>query len=681
MCEPLITADVNGAIEIAHLGTISSPTKTFSTLSSGSMKWWQEAVIYQIYPRSYQDSNGDGVGDLQGIIDRLDYLNDGTPNSLGVDAIWLSPIYPSPMFDFGYDISDYSDIDPLFGSLQDFQSLLDEAHQRNMKIIMDLVINHTSDLHPWFQQSRSSKDNPKRGWYIWKDPKYDIRGQRQPPNNWLGMFGGKGWKWDEHTQQYYFHSFLAEQPDLNWRNPEVKEAVFEMIRGWLDMGVDGFRLDVINYIFKDDQWRNNPVQHFKPARPYDRQRHVYDRDRQPELSGMLSDLRQLLESYEGDRTSVGEIQVEDHTKVKHVASCVGGKDQLHMAFNFAYFFTAWDARVFRKRIHEWDTACQQQEPKGGWPTYTLSNHDYERHISRYAPTSWASSSNQEAVTQARAKLAALMLLTLRGTPFLYYGEEIGMREEPVDRRHLKDPVGLRFWPFHPGRDGCRRPMAWTGEYSNGGGFTSAPGRHGHEVDDDCPAEAAVTFQGDDAPMEQALPKEAKPWLPLSHNLKFINVASQTDDPSSLLHFYKKCIWFRRGDEILRCGSQHIMMGQDDSDTSDGSRRRSKANQTPKGIIAFVREYKSGKRLVLLNFSGRKVTVPLFRQGYFADAAGFQVVLSTHDDRPVAAKEGMLNKDGLASSEDDLSILQGSSVTLSANEGMVIRVWSKRRFHE
>lgn len=224
-------------------------------------------------------------------------------------------------------------------------------------------------------------------------------------------------------------------------------------------------------------------------------------------------------------------------------------------------------------------------------------------------------------------------------------------------------------------------MAWTGEYSNGGGFTSAPGRHGHEVDDDCPVEAAVSAPEAAAPMEQALPKEAKPWLPLSHNLKFINVASQTDDPSSLLRFYKKCIWFRRQDEILRCGSQHIMMGQDDSDSPTGSRHKNKANQTPKGILAFVREYKSGKRLVLLNFSGRKVAVPLFQQGYFADAAGFQVVLSTHDDRPVAAKEAVLSKDRSASSEADPSILQGSSVTLSANEGMVIRVWSKRRFNE
>jgi len=447
--------------------------------SENKMKWWQEAVMYQIYPRSFQDSNGDGVGDLQGIIDRLDYLNDGTPNSLGVDGIWLSPIYPSPMYDFGYDISDYSSIDPLFGDLQIFQRLLTEAHKRGIKIIMDLVINHTSHLHPWFQESRSSRDNPKRDWYIWEDGKHDIAGIRRAPNNWLSMFGGKGWTWDPHTKQYYFHSFLAEQPDLNWRNPEVKEAVFDMVKDWLDMGVDGFRLDVINYIFKDDQLRNNPIQYLKPARPYDRQRHLFDRDQQPHLSDMLKDLRNLLDSYEGDRTSVGEIQVEDYTKVKHVASCVGGDEQLHMAFNFAYFFTSWNANMFRERIHEWDTACQQQNPKGGWPTYTLSNHDYERHITRYTPVApsikclFGKGINKEELTQARAKLAALMLLTLRGTPFLYYGEEIGMREEPVSPRHMKDPVGLRFWPFHPGRDGCRRPMPWHGDASQGGGFMTA----------------------------------------------------------------------------------------------------------------------------------------------------------------------------------------------------------------
>ena len=640
-----LVADSDSDVEVTLTSSTTNHediprTTTTTNANENAMKWWQEAVIYQIYPRSFQDSNGDGVGDLTGIIDRLDYLNDGTPNSLGVDAIWLSPIYPSPMYDFGYDISDYSDIDPVFGNLDDFRRLLTEAHQRNIKIIMDLVINHTSHLHPWFKESRSSRDNPKRDWYIWKDPQNDVvTGKRKVPNNWLGMFGGKGWTWDEHTQQYYFHSFLAEQPDLNWRNPEVKEAVFEMIKGWLEMGVDGFRLDVINYILKDDQFRNNPVQYLKPARPYDRQNHVYDRDRQPELSGILKDLRALLESYEGDRTSVGEIQVEDHTKVKHVASVVGGNDQLHMAFNFAYFFTSWSAGMFRKRIHEWDTACQKQEPLGGWPTYTLSNHDYMRHISRYTPNPIKSflCGNKEKVTQERAKLAALMLLTLRGTPFLYYGEEIGMREEPVMPRDMKDPVGLRFWPFHPGRDGCRRPMAWNGSRVQGGGFMTTD-------------------------EEQSLPTASseanQPWLPLSRYLENINVASQTTEEGSLLNFYKKCIWFRRQDETLRSGDQHIIMEGDHKYTS-------LENKTPKGTMAFVRESKSGKRLVYLNFTKRKVKVPLFREGYFAVGDTFQAVLSTHPSRPVA---------GESHDSNDASLLNGPTFTLNPNEGLVIKVW-------
>ena len=618
------------------------------TGQSSGMKWWQEAVVYQIYPRSFQDSNGDGVGDIPGIIERLDYLNDGTPDSLGVDAIWLSPIYPSPMFDFGYDISDYSSIDPVFGTMDDFKRLLKEAHKRNIKIIMDLVINHTSHLHPWFIESSSSRDNPKRDWYIWKDPHYDMTGRRVPPNNWLGMFGGKGWKWHEQTQQYYFHSFLSQQPDLNWRNPNVKEAVFHMIKEWLDLGVDGFRLDVINYIFKDDQFRKNPVQCLKLARPYDRQRHVYDRDRQPELSAFLSDLRKLLESYDGDRTSVGEIQVEDHTKVKHVGSCVGGSDQLHMAFNFAYFFTHWNAEEFRKRIQEWDSACQLQAPEGGWPTYTLSNHDYKRHISRFTPlASKIFGQGNEEVAISRAKLAALMVLTLRGTPFLYYGEEIGMRQEPVPRPHIVDPVGLRFWPFHPGRDGCRRPMAWNGDKTDGGGFTTATGKPTRDNAAEQP------------PPEQPFTTEKKPWLPLSRHLDAINVADQMKYPSSLLSFYKKCIWFRRQDQTLRKGDQHIM---------------NEVQGIPKGVLAFVREYKTGKRLILLNFTNRKSTVSLSCQGFLLNAAGFEVLLSTASHRACtsSAAEDMDN------SKTKPSLLESSKVVLYPNEGLVLRVLSKQR---
>ena len=534
------------------------------------MTWWQEAVIYQIYPRSFKDSNGDGVGDIPGIIEKLDYLNDGTPGSLGVDAIWLSPIYPSPMFDFGYDISDYSSIDPEFGTMNDFRRLLKEAHKRGIRIIMDLVINHTSHQHPWFLESRSSRDNPKRDWYIWKDP---APGGGEP-NNWLGTFGGKGWEWDAATEQYYYHSFLVEQPDLNWRNPEVKAAVFQMIREWLELGVDGFRLDVINLLIKDDQFRDNPVDLFKLARPFDRQRHEYDRDR-PELYEILSDFRALLEEFDGDRASVGEIMVEDNEKARRVATFTGRDDYLHMAFNFAYFFSKWDADNFRHRIVEWEAALA--ESNGGWPTYTLSNHDFVRHISRYS---------SPGDTQERARVALLMLLTLRGTPFLYYGEEIGMYEEPVARWEMKDPLGLRYWPLHPGRDGCRRPMAWSDGPK--GGFTGG-----------------------------------NPWLPVSRRYRTENVATHARDPESLLSYYKRAIWYRRGDDVLRKGEQLVLQN------------------TPDGVLAYIREYKTERRLVAHNFKGKSVKLPVL--SLLSDAAhpgaGAKIAFSTHAEREGRTVDG------------------------------------------
>ena len=371
--------------------------------------WWKEAVIYQIYPRSFSDSNGDGVGDLQGIIDKLDYLK-GSPDSLGVDAIWLSPIYPSPMVDFGYDISDYEDIDPVFGDLKTFKKLLKEAHKRDIKIIMDLVINHTSDQHPWFIESRSSKKNPKRDWYIWQDA---IDGK--PPNNWMAAFGGNAWEWDERTKQYYYHGFTKEQPDLNWRNPEVKKAISKLISYWLDMGVDGFRLDVVNYYFKDKKLRNNPVDFFKGLRPYDIQIHIYDRDR-PKVHSVLKSFRKLLDSYDGDRMSVGEVYIEPPGNPKLATSYYGDKsDELHMAFNFAFLYCKWDAEKFREAI----SALEKELKPEDWPNYTLSNHDQIRHIKRY---------EKGKETIPRMKIAAMLLLTLRGTPFLYYGEEIGMED-------------------------------------------------------------------------------------------------------------------------------------------------------------------------------------------------------------------------------------------------------------
>lgn len=497
------------------------------------MSWWKDAVVYQIYPRSFYDSNGDGIGDLEGIIQKLDYLNDGTKNSLGIDAIWLSPIYPSPMYDFGYDISDYNSIDSAFGDIPIFKRLLAEAHKRNIKIILDLVINHTSHLHPWFLDSRSSKTSSKRDWYIWKD---GIEGSE--PNNFLAAFGGKAWTLDEKTGQYYYHSFLDEQPDLNWRNPEVKEAIFNMIKYWLDMDVDGFRLDVVNLFYKDSEWRDNPSRIFKGIRPYDRQVHIYDRD-QPEMHELLKDLRKLLDSY-GDRMSVGEVMMDPPGKVSIPASYYGNNDELHMAFNFAFLYSFWGAENFKKVIDEWQSALGLDN----WPNYTLSNHDFRRHISRYY-------AGKNSIV--RAKLTALMLLTLRGTPFIYYGEEIGMESERVSRNELRDPVGIRYWPLHPGRDSERKPMAWDDSYS--GGFT-----------------------------------KGKPWLPVYSKYERRNVNLLKSEESSIWNFYRNLIHLRKSSAVLKKGTIETFMSPD------------------KNILYYKRSYEGVENYIFLNFSSEACVI-------------------------------------------------------------------------
>ncbi len=496
----------------------------------GEFLWWRDGVIYQIYPRSFADSNGDGVGDLPGIIAHLDYLNDGTPNSLGVDAIWLSPIYPSPMHDFGYDVANYHDIDPIFGTLDDFDRLVEEAHQRGIRVIMDWVANHTSHQHPWFLESRSSRDNPKRDWYIWRDG----RGPGKPPNNWQSVFGGPAWTWDETTQQWYLHLFLPEQPDLNWRNPEVRQALFDEMRFWLDRGVDGFRLDVADAYYKDAQLRDNPFC-LGGLRAYDRQQHIYDRN-QPETHLAHKELRKLLDPYP-ERMAVGEVLPE------HAASFYGdGTDELHLVFNFAFLRCPWDARAFHRVIGEWDWAV----PPAGWPCYVLSNHDVVRHYSRYAAGRWS---------DARAKVAAAMLLTLRGTPFLYYGEEIGMRQGRIPRSQIMDPPGKRYWPFYKGRDGCRTPMQW--DASPNAGFTTG-----------------------------------KPWLPVNSDYRQVNVAAESHDPNSVLSFYRQLIWLRKATPALRRGSYRALL------------------EKPVGQLAYLREAEDQAVLVCLNFFSRPAVVEL-----------------------------------------------------------------------
>ncbi|MCD8521253.1 MAG: alpha-glucosidase [Saccharospirillaceae bacterium] len=489
------------------------------------MNWWQQGVFYQIYPRSFQDSNADGIGDLRGLIQRLDYLNDGTEQSLGIDAIWLSPIFPSPMHDFGYDISDYCAIDPVFGSMETFDELLQQAHQRNIRIILDLVVNHTSDQHPWFQQSCAA-DSDKADWYIWHQGE-------QPPNNWLGCFGGRGWTFHPQRNAWYYHSFLPQQPDLNWRNPAVKQAVRQIMEFWLNKGVDGFRLDVVNLYFKDARLRNNPTDWFRLARPYDRQRHIYDRD-QPEMHSLLHDMRRWVDAFP-QRMMVGEIMLAEAGNSDLPASYYGQNDELHLAFNFEFLRAPFKASAFHSIIQKWMDLLGDDN----WPNYTLSNHDFRRHASRYRDGKH---------TLARLKVLATLLLTLRGTPFLYYGEEIAMPEQKVKRRDLKDPVGIRYWPLHPGRDGCRRPMMW------------------------------------DAPVNRFT--QGLSWLP-DEPIVSNSAEHQRHDPHSLLNWYKKLIWLRKKIPALHQGSLRLLQAPDD-------------------VLAYERSAinaNAGERLlILLNFS-------------------------------------------------------------------------------
>lgn len=499
-------------------------------------EWWKSAVIYQIYPRSFLDTDGDGIGNLNGITAKLDYLNDGTPNSLGIDAIWLNPFYPSPQYDFGYDVMDIRGVDPQYGAMEDFDRLLAEAHRRNIRIIMDIVPGHTSGLHPWFIESRSSKRSPKRDWYLWKPP----RKFRRYPNNWLGVFGGHAWEYDVKTKEYYYHNSLVEQPDLNWRNPEMADAFLADMAFWLDKGIDGFRIDVINYTMKDERFRNNP--HCLGRRPYDMQRHIYDKDR-PDAVEVAKKMRALTDRYP-DKMLVGEVYMDNPGEAARYYGEHG--DGLHMAFNFSFMFSKFSAERFRTQVEVWERAITGR----GWPAYFLSNHDYVRHISRYAKGRQA---------EARARVAAAMLLTLRGTPFLYQGEEIGMRNVWFWKHEVLDPVGRRYWPFHPGRDGERTPMQWTaGKYA---GFS-----------------------------------DAKPWLRVHGNYKKVNVAAETDDPDSLLNFYKTLIRLRKTSPALQTGSYTSCSG------------------VPDGVFAHLREAEGQTVVVALNFTNKQVRFPMAAHG-------------------------------------------------------------------
>jgi len=487
--------------------------------------WWRDGVIYQIYPRSFADSSGSGIGDLKGITEHLEYLK-----NLGVNGIWLSPINPSPDVDFGYDVSDYCAIDPKFGSMADFDRLIKEAGDLGIKVILDLVLNHSSDRHPWFEASRSSRENPYRDWYLWRDPN-DKGGL---PNNWQSIFGGKGWEWDEHTRQFYFHMFYKEQPDFNWRNPNVRQALLDVFRFWLDKGVKGFRLDVFNAYFKEAQFRSNPVKMFG-IRPFERQIHKYDSD-QPELMGVLADIRNLLDKYPQTYV-VGETFLS--TPQKAATYC--GDGILHAAFNFKFLENPWNPARFTQIIQEWENALGDQK----WPNYVLNNHDIQRSATRYG----------QEEDDERLKVAAAMLLTLRGTPFIYYGEEIGMRDIRVKRADIQDPIGKRYWPFFKGRDGCRAPMQW--DASLNAGFS-----------------------------------KGKPWLPLHPDYRERNVQAQLRDKDSLLNFYKRLLALRRQHPVLTRGSFNPIQNM------------------PTGVMVYERCYEGSIALMLLNFHDSSKTVQL-----------------------------------------------------------------------
>ncbi|MDI4657153.1 alpha-glucosidase [Xanthobacter autotrophicus] len=452
-------------------------------------EWWRGAVIYQIYPRSFQDTDGDGIGDLAGIIRRLDHVAE-----LGVDAIWLSPFFTSPMKDFGYDVSDYRGVDPIFGTLADFDALVAKAHGLGLKVIIDQVLSHTSDQHPWFTQSRADRTNARADWYVWTDPNPDGTA----PNNWLAVFGGPAWEWDSRRGQYYLHNFLTAQPDLNLHNRVVQDALLGEVRFWLDRGVDGFRLDACNFYFHDTLLRNNPPfageSEVPRANPYGFQEHLYDRNR-PETLDFLKRMRALVELYPGAMT-VGEIGESGERALALMAAYTSGGDKLHMCYSFDFLAEPFSADHFRSIVARFEAAAADS-----WPCWAFSNHDVKRHVSRW---------HGERRDPVRlAKLMAALILSLRGSVSLYEGEELGLPEAEPAFADLVDPYGIRFWPDFKGRDGCRTPMVWEAAAPHGG-FTTG-----------------------------------KPWLPVSADHLPLAVDRQIDAPGSVLQHYRRLLRFRR----------------------------------------------------------------------------------------------------------------------------------------
>ncbi len=520
--------------------------------------WWQRGVIYQIYPRSFQDSNGDGIGDLNGITARLDHLA-----GLGVDAIWISPIFLSPMADFGYDVADYCAIDPIFGTLADFDRLVSAAHARGLRIILDFVPNHTSDRHPWFEESRSSRASAKRDWYIWRSPRRDGG----PPNNWVSEFGGSAWALDAASGQYYYHAYLKEQPDLNWRNPGVRAAMLDVLRFWFARGVDGFRVDAIHQLIEDDQLRDNPPdpnwrEGMSPARRLIR---VHTMD-QPEVHEAIAAMRRVADSY-GDRVMIGEAYLPIDRLMAYYGVDLTG---FQLPFNFHLMSTPWNPTALAALIEAYERAL----PRGGWPNWVLGNHDRSRVVSRLGPE--------------QARVAAMLLLTLRGTPTIYQGEEIGMSDVAIPRHRIADPWEKNVPGLGLGRDLARTPLPWdAGPHA---GFSSG-----------------------------------EPWLPIGPDHQSVNVAAQTQDPHSMLSFYRALLALRRGEEALVSGGWGPLEARSQ-------------------VLAYERRSGTRTLAIALNLSDVPSAIAIAGMG--------KVLLSTHLDR--AGSNG-----------------RGDQLRLRPNEGCII----------
>ena len=515
--------------------TPPQPSPTRSAAQAPLDEWWRHAVIYEIYPRSFQDSDGDGIGDIKGIASRLDYLAD-----LGIDAIWITPMYPSPGVDYGYDISDYTAIDPSYGTIADFDRLVAEAKKRNIGVIMDYVINHTSDQHPWFLESRSSRTNPKRDWYIWRDGKNETAADKgQPPNNWQSWFGHSAWQWDDKTRQYYYHYFYVQQPDLNWRNPEVHKAMDGVLDFWMRRGVAGFRIDAVSRLFEDPNLHDDP---YLPGRNAYGDRNIQHKytDDLPEVHDVLKEVRRVVDKYPGDPVLITEA---DEPNIEALARMYGDGDEVQLPMDFQIAdVNALSASKFRQLFNEIENNAAH-----GQPEYFFSNHDQPRQWDRYGDNG---PDNDQI-----AKLMAVLELTTRGTPQMYYGEEIGMRTtDPVRVEDVHDPIGKIGWPNEKGRDGERTPMQW--DASAEAGFTTA----------------------------------AKPWLPVPPSAANYNVETERKDPNSIFSAYKRLLAMRKTNPALRDGTQQSV------------------NDDDRNVFAFVRRAGDRTVLVALNMSTHPHTV-------------------------------------------------------------------------